>query len=373
MIFYLQSNPPRGFYIPQAALRPTCTRQAITFVLVRACSNFTILTQAQQADAHTEDESDSSVPHTWSVEFKSKNQYETVGSVGHKVLSLLCNDAFDPRYMMDGDRGCVHVLESPQYPGYVQIGRIETNPGDPRRRQTECGIKLILLDPYDQCNTRVPYHTRLEEVIHMDLWNEHHTFECPCPTKTDDSAGSHGEWFQIDKHEAVRRVHDWTEWMCQEPYNAQGSLEAAWMAKIEDFQQDLNLGDRLLAEDETKEWWKSFRQPTEGERHQPVRLSQSTIMRLRWSDLTCLFVSHAICLWLKASTRHYLSLCGFLALESGYLSLSRVLTYAAMAARDRLRSRCTRDDSLRLELGWDGMHFCSFYFVSVLFVILILF
>lgn len=94
---------------------------------------------------------------------------------------------------MDEDRGCIHVLESPQYPGYVQIGRTEPNPGDQRRRQTECGIKLVLLDPYYQSNTRVPCHTRLEKLIHTDLWNEHRTFECPCPTKSDNNPGSHGD------------------------------------------------------------------------------------------------------------------------------------------------------------------------------------
>jgi len=168
-------------------------------------------------------------------------------------------------------------------------------------------------------------------------------------------------------------MHDWTEWMCQEPYNAQGSLEAAWMAKIEDFQQDLNLGDRLLAEGETKEWWKSFRQFTEGERHQSVRLSQSTMVRLRWSDLMCLFVSHAVCLWLRASTYHYRSLCAFLALGSGYLSLAQFLAYATTVVRHRLRIRYTRNDFSRLELGWDGMHLLLFYFVSVLFLVLFLF
>lgn len=115
--FLPTEQPTEGSLHPSGSIEADLHSTSDTFVLVRACSNFTILTQAQQADAHTEDESDSSVPHTRSVEFKSKNQYETVGSVGHKVLSLLCNDAFDSRYMMDGDRGCIHVLESPQYPG----------------------------------------------------------------------------------------------------------------------------------------------------------------------------------------------------------------------------------------------------------------
>jgi hypothetical protein len=227
MIIYDRSNPPRGLHIPQAALRTIWAQQSITFVLVRTHPDFATLIKSQQADALIEEKSDNSVTHTRSVEFEPEHPCETVGSVGHKVLALLCNDAFDPRYMMDGDRGCIHVLESPQHPGYVQIGKTEANPGDRRRRQTDCDTKLVLLDPYDQCDTIVPCHTRLEKLIHTDLWNEHRTFECSCPTESDNGPGSYGEWFKIDKHEAVRRVHDWTEWMCQEPYNAQGSLEAA--------------------------------------------------------------------------------------------------------------------------------------------------
>lgn len=296
---------------------------------------------------------------------------ESVSSMAHRVLELISTDAFNPRKKADGDWGCVYILEVPEHHGHFKIGSTKCSPNDRRKEQMKCGYDLVLLEP-DQCYTKVPCHVRLESLIHNDLWKERCALECPCGIK-------HDEWFPIDRNDVQRRVQDWRDWMCLAPYAAQGSLKAAWVDRVQKFQRDQKLHQTLTAEAGNREWWKSFRQPIGSEQcmevefqrlcieverdtqateedpdsqlvepkpdrstpeaspQKPVPTSQWTLARLHWTDLTFLSVSHVLCLWVSASTCQSLSLCVFLVLSGGYLSLSQVLACAATVPRERLR------------------------------------
>ena len=112
-----------------------------------------------------------------------------------------------------GEKGCIYILEDLELAGYVKIGRTTKDSGTRKKQIERCGH--IKFEPAeDQHLTKVFCYKRLEEILKTDLWNERCLYRCPSckrlsstPSKKDsDQTTKHGEWFKIDKQEAVERV-----------------------------------------------------------------------------------------------------------------------------------------------------------------------
>ncbi|KAL8795020.1 MAG: hypothetical protein Q9195_002468 [Heterodermia aff. obscurata] len=128
--------------------------------------------------------------------------------------------------------GFIYVLHDPNIPGYVKIGRTAKCPTRRKKQIATCSrMKVDFVG--SQRLIIGPYHERLEQIIHADLYNERHYFECACSanrthtsTHESDNFTKHGEWFRIDAEEAENRVEQWRNWMRQEPYKKPGSAGA---------------------------------------------------------------------------------------------------------------------------------------------------
>lgn len=92
---------------------------------------------------------------------------------------------------------------------------------------SKCKLELESIETDDVCFEEIPCHTRLEALIHLDLYNVRHFFDCTVCGR------QHKEWFKIDKAQALRRVQAWKTWIksCR-PYDEGGLLKKEWKERI---------------------------------------------------------------------------------------------------------------------------------------------
>ena len=125
--------------------------------------------------------------------------------------------------------GFIYVLYDPKIPGFVKIGRTIKCPTQRKKQIATCS-KMKVDFVGSQRIIIGAYHERLEQIIHADLYNERHYFECACSrnrsragTPESDSFTKHSEWFRMDMKEADHKVEQWRNWMRQEPYKKPGT------------------------------------------------------------------------------------------------------------------------------------------------------
>ena len=185
-----------------------------------------------------------------------------------KVFDAMRKKAMAIKEASRGEYGCIYILEASNRPGYVKIGRTVKDPENRRQKVQRCGVQLELVS--DQHFTKLPCHERLEAIIHADLWNERHYFRCPCRkpgTKSkesnhrSDGFTKHGEWFKIDKSEAMQRVEKWRDWMGRDPYDLHGVLKSNWLKRIDTFERNKDYWKIVNHEHDTSSWWLSFMEP----------------------------------------------------------------------------------------------------------------
>ena len=190
-------------------------------------------------------------------------------SIAQKVLAKLLtvatksNDQQNPGKA--NDWGCIYILQNPLDPEYVKIGRTEDNPEDRLQRWLNCGCELHLIGDPTESFIRVPYHTRLEGLIHLMLWNERRRFACRRCTETSKkkmpakrTESTHGEWFQIDKDHALHLVKLGREWMSSRPYNDDGELTKDWKDTVRRIRNDKNFMHQLEQEIKEGRRWETF-------------------------------------------------------------------------------------------------------------------
>ena len=161
--------------------------------------------------------------------------------------------------------GCIYVLKIPDCPDYVKIGRTKEDPDKRMNQLLKCGNELEVID--NGSYIKIPYHQRVEKIIHLDLRNRQHTFTCSCKqSKTNSSAHvsdgltEHGEWFKIDVLEAIQTVNNWRDWMHQNPYDVDGNLKLEWKNRITVLSRDKTYHSRTIhEEDKAGKRWETFR------------------------------------------------------------------------------------------------------------------
>ena len=142
--------------------------------------------------------------------------------------------------------GYIYVFESTMYNGYVKIGRTK-NPIEDRMKEWEqCEIGCIYIE--DPMYTKFRHYELVEKLIHIELCNYRCKFKCKeCgkrhklnPTAHKNYV-SHGEWFEIDKVQALQVVEKWRRWVIkQEPYTPYGVLRDFWDWKCKEAAKDKN-------------------------------------------------------------------------------------------------------------------------------------
>lgn len=159
--------------------------------------------------------------------------------------------------------GWIYILQIPGHPDYVKIGRTRQNLRDRTRQISSChNIKVV----GGQHMTMIPFHERLERIIHADLYNERHFFHCPCTgsksttdSHKDDGLTKHGEWFKLSVEKAIYKVEQWKTWMGQEPYEKPGTCEDWYMKEY--FKRRLQHCEKAGVPAGPEDPWKKFMTP----------------------------------------------------------------------------------------------------------------
>ena len=219
------------------------------------------------------------------------------------VFDIMMEKAIASKSTNAKDIGYIYIFELRDRPGYVKIGQTTRSPGKRKKEIMRCKLGEFELTAVQHFTT-IPWHTKLEKIIKTDLWAERRFFRCPCGKKADPESPNgkgftrHGEWFEMDKDEAMQRVENWREWMRSEPYNDDGVLLAKWLSRITN--ADLQ---KIVNDESTKDWWQDFYRPfpnpswlrketieARTDSHgfeQPSRIAN--VCR-RWKDVVCFFV-----------------------------------------------------------------------------------
>lgn len=161
--------------------------------------------------------------------------------------------------------GWIYILRIKEQPGYVKVGRTKQSVGHREKQIASCGLTLEVVG--GEHETRVPYHERLEDIIHADLYNERHFFQCSCSrnkvnsdSHVKDSFTEHSEWFKIEEEEVIQKVHQWMNWIRQEPQPYKKPGTPGEGALTPDYKRRVTycFNNDLV---ETEERWKRFMTP----------------------------------------------------------------------------------------------------------------
>ncbi len=191
-------------------------------------------------------------------------------SIALKVLAKLLkvasksNDQQKPEKA--NDWGCIYILQNPKHLEYVKIGRTEYDPEERLQQWLKCGCELNLVGEPTESFIRVPCHTRLEGLIHLMLWNERRKFACvSCTAKgkkdipANGKMSMHGEWFKIDKDQALRLVKSGRDWMRSLPYGDDGELTRDWKNRVTRIRNDIKVFTHKLEQEiEEGRRWEAF-------------------------------------------------------------------------------------------------------------------
>jgi hypothetical protein len=191
-------------------------------------------------------------------------------SIAHAVFAKMLKLAFklsdQQKPEKFNDWGCIYILQDPRYREYVKIGRTEYNPEGRLQQWLKCGHPLNLVGAPEECFIRVPCHTRLEILIQTMLWNERRKFVCRhCTAErkknipADEKVSTHGEWFEIDKDQALRLVKLGRDWMRSLPYGEDGELTQDWKNRVTRIRKDIKVFTHTLEQEiEEGRRWEAF-------------------------------------------------------------------------------------------------------------------
>ena len=244
----------------------------------------------------------------YSLDFEPSNSNEEpLGATVQKIFQKIKKDIPQPNG--GASEGYIYVFRVVGRPGFVKIG-ITQGAIETRLKQVQSCTKYELEVLGTLSPTLVPFYERVEELIHMDLRNKHHSFECKCKQKqkqhrsnASDGLTKHGEWFAIGELEAMKTVERWTQWALQKPYTADGMLKAEWQRNIRYCETNPDYYNKTVpAEENNNERWKSFMNGTydhslfrrEFLDDRPGKQSRWVSIQNDWKENVIFWFSHAL-------------------------------------------------------------------------------
>ena len=190
-----------------------------------------------------------SYPKQTGPHFTAQNETKAVIEVVNTVFTLM-----EQKIEKDtSDRGRIYILRRIQEPRFLKIGRTTKDIKDRQKAIEPCVGKTEVI--YGKDLVQVSNHTRLERLIHTELWRRERKFQCfNCSQKHQ----SHREWFEgISDEEAIEVVNRWRNWMLSEPYRS-GKLRFLWQLRIRAYTEN-DVAMRSLVLKDKGDWrWCDF-------------------------------------------------------------------------------------------------------------------
>ena len=276
-------------------------------------------TSAQRMNITGSDEIDEEMPD--SLDFKpfysekeKEEKEEKVGTTINKIFHKM-KRKISSAESQRATHGYIYIFRIVGRPGYVKIGVTE-GPIERRLKQVQSCTKFKLEVLGQSSPTLIRYYERAEKLIHMDLRNKRHFFECKCKqekavhsSEANDGLTKHGEWFAVSESEAEKVVEKWKGLMHLEPYNEDGELKLDWKTRIKNCQTHPGyFKETVPAEEKNDERWKSFmngyydhslfrqvfldaRPKTD---NRPARPSRWVLMKDNWKDNALFWLTHSL-------------------------------------------------------------------------------
>ena len=194
--------------------------------------------------------------------FKPRNDKRSITEITHTVFKKMREVILNKN---DEDRGHIYTFRMVGRPGQVKIGRTKNKIRDRQRSIKSCvGRDLELVNDGDLFE--VPYHCRVERLIHAELWNHRVEFECDCKMKAkaklrnyeeSECSTMHGEWFNIDEDKAIKVAKRWRKWLRTNPY-CDGKIVLGEELRIQYYHGNPERFQKLIT-DEGEDWnWETF-------------------------------------------------------------------------------------------------------------------
>ena len=182
----------------------------------------------------------------------------SVEKVTHQTFDIMRSALTDKK---ESDFGYIYMLSMAERPRFVKIGRTKRPIAKRMKNINRCiPYTLKALNNDDFCP--VANHTRVEKLIHAELYNYRRKFPCRCGQNSHDGDANdgmvqHGEWFEIDMNRATKTVARWRSWMNTKPY-CNGTLRNQQELRINYYDRE-PLRMKVTRRSEAEDWhWNQF-------------------------------------------------------------------------------------------------------------------
>lgn len=141
----------------------------------------------------------------------------------------------------------------------MKIGRTQNHPAK-RLRQIIGTCRHVEMEEHAKAIARdVPFHGFAEKLIHTELSNYQHKFQCACRTK-------HTEYFQVSEDIAINVFERWRDFCQEKPWDENGKILRKWARRLRNRAKFSGSETRDFDHHEFARPWDAFTYPTSFER-----------------------------------------------------------------------------------------------------------
>ncbi|KAI3401879.1 hypothetical protein diail_6438 [Diaporthe ilicicola] len=135
----------------------------------------------------------------------------------------------------------------------VKIGRTQKHPHE-RRSQIRGVCGHMEIEEHTMAIARdIPFHGFAERLIHKELSNYQHQWQCECGTR-------HREYFQVDEDLAIEIFSRWRDFCEQRPWDRRGKILPVWAQRLQN-RARFNGTEHEFDHSEFARRWATFTRP----------------------------------------------------------------------------------------------------------------